>query len=113
MRGCLGHGRNQSDCGGAAADNNHALAGVVQVSWPELRMYYLASKRLLIGEFRSVALIVTVVTSADRQQAGLKGLLLLIALCIRGNGGYRPQRRVAGPAGMGNLALEADVVGDA
>ena len=64
VAGLLGHRRDERDGGGAAADDDHPLAGVVEVFRPVLRMHDLAPEPLPALEVRRVPLVVAVVAAA-------------------------------------------------
>jgi hypothetical protein len=68
LRG-LGQGRDQGYRGRAGADHDDALARIVQVRRPVLRVYDLAAKVTDACERRQVPLVVAVVATAHEQEA--------------------------------------------
>ena len=74
--GLAGHRRHQGDRGGAAADDHDALAGVLQVLGPELRVHDLAAEVGDARDGRGVGLGVVVVARAGvEERAGHGGAL--------------------------------------
>ena len=55
MRRGFGHGGNDRYRGGAAADHDHPLAGVIEILGPRLRMHQAAAKLLDAGKLRRIA----------------------------------------------------------
>ena len=108
VRGLAGQGGHQRDRGGSTADDDHLLAGVVEVLRPELRVHHRAGEVGQAGEFRGVGLGVVVVAGAEEHQAAAVGLALAVLGDVHrpGVGGRVPVRR-------GHRGVEADVRVDA
>ncbi len=110
MAGAPGHGRQQRHSGGAAADDDHLLAGVVQVLGPLLRVHDLPGEALAPLELRRVALVVAVVAAGAEQPVGadLHPLAAIGALDVDDPTGVgtRPGRPV-------HLVVEPDLAVDA
>ena len=68
VRGLLGHRRHQRHRGGAAADHDDALAGVVEVLGPVLRVDDRAGEAVDPLELGRVALVVAVVAAAGPEE---------------------------------------------
>ena len=72
VRGVAGHRRDQGDRGGATADDDDLLAGVVQVLRPVLWVDALTLELVHAREGRQVARVVVVVAgAADQEAAGV------------------------------------------
>ena len=104
----FGHGGDERDRGRAAADDDDALARVVEVSWPMLGMDEAAAKALASGEIRGVAAVVAVVARAHPNEESFE----LMRLSIGSFDGDRPQRPLARPGGALHALSEADALGD-
>ena len=107
VRGGLGHRRDERDRGGAAADHDDLLAGVVEVLGPGLRVHDRSGEAVHAGEVGLVALVVAVVAGAGEEEAGgeLHGLSGVGAL-----GGDVPHAVGGRPGGVGDPVVEADVL---
>ena len=108
--GGVGHRRDQRDRGGAAADHHHALARVVEVFGPRLRVHDGALEPVHAGEVGLVAVVVAVVAAAREHEAAgeLDGLAGVGAL-----GGDVPAGLLGGPVGPHDAVVEPDVLVDA
>src|SRR5207253_8070902 len=84
----------------------HALAAVIEVGGPVLRVHDSAGEPLGAFELRRVALVVTVVAAAQKEEAAgdAHALALLSALDLD-----RPARGVARPLGAHDAMLVANV----
>lgn len=70
VRHLIGHRRDERHCRGAAADHDDALAAVVQILRPMLRMHDPPLETFRAFEARAVALIVSIVAASAEQPAG-------------------------------------------
>ena len=68
MRGGFGHGGDDGDGGGAAADDHDAFARVIERPRPVLRMDDAAAEVLHAGPAGRVAVDVVVVAGADEEK---------------------------------------------
>ena len=109
LAGVLRQRGHQRDRGGAAADHDHLLAGVVQVLGPVLRMHHGAVEVLDAREVRGVALVVVVVAVTRRTRTG-RGRSLVSRPCSTG---HRPGVGGRIPVGGAHVAVEPDVAVDA
>ena len=107
--GAFGERRDQRHRGRAAADDDHALAAVVGVLGPELRMHDLAPEAIDAVELGRVALVVAVVAGAGEEEAArqLGGLTGVGAFDLHG-----PARIVRRPLGADDAVVVADLVVD-
>ncbi len=114
VRRRLRHLGHQRDGRRAAADHHHALAGVVQVGRPELRMHDAAVEIGRAGELGRVALRVAVVAAAGEQEVAADARA---AGHTRGVGRVRylqrPARVGRRPVGTQHLVAEADLAVEA
>ena len=92
MGGGFGHRRHQGNGGGAAADHDNPLAGVVERFRPFLRVHQLAAVLLDAGEVRQVAAGVVVVAAAaiDEAAGEADGLRAVLGLDCPGGVRRRP-----------------------
>ena len=104
MRRPFGQRRHQRDRRRAAADHDDALARVVKVLGPELRVDDGAGKIRNTGKVGSVAAVVPVIAGAQLEEAAGQ---LPFALGCRDRDG--PARIVARPARRGDPLAEADM----
>ena len=107
MGGGVGHGRDHRHGRRAAADDHHALARVVQVLGPLLRVHELAPEAVDARELRRVAAVVVVVAAAQEHEVRRHLGRLAIALDLD-----RPAGVLARPAQAGHLVAVADLVLD-
>ena len=99
------HRRHQGHRRGAAADHDHALAGIVDVVGPFLRMDDAALEALLAGKLRQVACLVVVVAAAHPQEAAGEAPRDTIGAAFDLDGPARVRRR---PRGGNDLVAVAD-----
>ena len=108
VRGGRGHGGHEGDGGGSAADDDDALAGVVEIFGPVLRVDELSAELVAAGEVGLVSGVVTVVAGASVEEvAGV------FDVAVVGLGGDVPARFVGRPVGGGDAVIEANVLVDA
>ena len=109
VRGALGHRGHERHRGRAAADHDDALARVVEVLGPELRMDDLAGEALGALELRREALVVAVVAAAQVEEVAgqAHGLARVGALGLD-----RPARVARRPRGAHHAMAEADLALD-
>ena len=100
----LRHARHERDGGGAAADDHDALAGVVEVVGPVLRVHEAALEVVGAGNRGRVPLVVAVVAGADRQEGAGEGDRL--AILRRRLGGTRRRRCVTAVTVQMAVALD-------
>ena len=110
VRGLLGHGGHERDGGGAAADDDHTLARVVEIVGPLLRMDDRAGEALGAFERGRVTVVVAVVAAAREQEAGGQLDALARVSTFSGDVPAGVGRR---PVGGHDAMPEADVVVDA
>ena len=80
MLGLLGHRGHERHRGRAAADHHDAVAGVVEVGGPVLRVHHPAPEVLSSREVHRMAPVVAVVTGAQEQEGtGVRARLALLA----------------------------------
>ena len=104
VRGVLRHRRHQGHRGRAAADHDHALAGVVEVLRPVLRVDDRAGEALFALELRREPFVVAVVAAARPEEvAGQPQPLAVLALRLD-----RPARPLARPLGGDDAVAVAD-----
>jgi hypothetical protein len=113
--GLARHRGHQRDRGGARADDDDLLAGVVEVLGPELRVHDLALKPLGTGELRCVpGLVVVVARAAPQQAAGDRpGLRLAAGRACRDLDGHGPALVAGVPGRRDDLVAVADQSVDA
>src|SRR5207248_10265227 len=69
VRRAVGHRGDEGNGGGATADHDDLLAGVVQVLGPVLRVDHLAGELFDAREIRQVTGVVVVVTATDIEES--------------------------------------------
>ena len=110
MRRRLGDHRNDRHRGRAAADHHHALAAIVEVFGPVLRMHDLACEFFHAGKVGRVAVgIVVIAGAAEQEIAGEANRLALLAAL----GLDRPQRIGGRPRRACHSVAKADLAVDA
>ena len=104
------HRRHERHRRRAAADHDHALARVVDVLGPFLRVHDPARETLAARKLRRVAFVVAVVAAAHQHEARPDPHLLaaVLAKCV-----HRPQRARAVELRAQRAVLEADLLLDA
>ena len=113
VRGGLGHLRHQRHRGRARADHHHALAGVVEILRPFLRMHDLAGEVGRARKLRRVAFLVFVIARAHEQEIAGEAHDLGCALARRALGLHRPARLRRRPRRALDAVVEADLPVDA
>ena len=106
--GLPSHRRNEGDRGGSAADHHDALAGVVEVLRPVLRMDDPAGEVLVALEVRAVTRGVVVVAGGGEEHPAGQPVHLVAVLHP-----HRPASVPRGPVGSEHLVPEADVLTEA
>ena len=101
---------HERDRGGAAADHHDALARVIEVLGPELRVDNAASEAVGAGELGRVALGVAVVAAAHQQEAAGEADGIARVGPLRFD---RPARLGRGPGRAPDAVAEADAAVDA
>ena len=105
MFGLVRHGRHQRNSGGARADDQHVLAGVIKIFRPVLRVDKGALVLVATRKFGGVAGIVAVVAgTADDEVTLYLGLFAVFGLYRQG-----PQRLGTVPVGIDHLVAKADM----
>ena len=110
MRGGLGHGGNDRHRGGAAADDDHPLARVVEVLGPRLRVHDAAAKPVDAGERGRIAYRIIVIAGAAEHKIASETDRLMFAAALDLD---RPQRVGRRPRRVLHPMLEANVAIDA
>ncbi len=113
MRGLLRHLRHQRHRGRARTDHHHALAGVVDVVGPFLRMHDAAGEILGARKFRRIAVLVIVVAGAHEQEIAGEADRLRRAFAGGAFGLHGPARLRRRPGRPLDPVVEADLVLDA
>ena len=113
MRRGLGHLRHQRHGGRARADHHHALAGIVEIFGPFLRMHDLAGEVGRAGKFRRVAFLVFVIARAHEQEIAGEADDFGRALAHRALGLHGPARLRRRPRRALDAVVEADLLVDA
>src|SRR6202046_1441592 len=108
LRGLLGQRRDQRHRRGAAADDHHLLALVVEILGPVLWMNYRAVELVEAREVRGVALVVVVVAGPEEEEAAAVGLFGPVLL-----GGDGPGVVPGVPVRRADVGAEPDVLIDA
>ena len=110
VRRRLRHRRHERHRRRTAADHHHALARVVDVLRPLLRVHDRPREALAAGEGRRVAFVVAVVAAAHHHEAGADPHLLARVLAARV---HRPAPPRAVELGAHSAMVEADQLLDA
>ena len=113
VRSGLGHFRHQRHGGRARADHHHALAGIVEILRPFLRMHDLAGEIRSPSKLRRVAFLVFVIARAHEQEIAGEAHGLGCALAHRARGLHRPARGRRRPRRALDAMVEADLPVDA
>jgi hypothetical protein len=80
LPGIAGQRRHQGHRRGAAADDDNALAAVVEVGWPVLRMHDAAGKAFAAGEFGREPRRVVVIARAHVEKIAAQPQILSVVL---------------------------------
>ncbi len=111
--GGLGHLRHQRHGGRARADHHHALAGIVEIFRPFLRMDDPALEIFAAQKFRRIAFLVSVIARAHEQEIAGEADGLGCALARGAFGFHGPARVTRRPRRALDLVMKADVLVDA
>lgn len=101
----LGEDREEGDRGGAGADDDDTLAGVIEVRGPELRVHGCAFEILEAGDSGREGLVVVVVAGREDDEARAQGRAAPGVVHLK-----EPGLRVAAPVRGQDLVREADAL---